>query len=502
VTAGPPPAATPEQVVTAVPGTPDEKGWVRLHPLTPLLRGARFGILLLAFMGTQTLRQESPYAPLAVLLAGVLIGGAFAYVSWRVMRYRLTSTELQVESGVLTRRSRRVPLARLQTVDVVRPLFARALGLAELRLEVAGGGDTEAPLAYLSEDDAHRLRVLLLELASGRREETSPGGAPRPPEAPEQVLVVVPPGPLLGSVLLGGPLVTAVVVLPGLALVGLIAPEVAGALVFGLLPVLFGVAAAAIRRVLTEYGFSVSESADGLRIRHGLLETRSATIPPGRVQIVRVREPWLWRPFGWVRVEVDVAGYAAGGGESQATTSALLPVAPRQLGAALVARVLGDPLPVADRPAPAAARWRVPVQAPRLHVGVDDRHVVSCYGILTRVTDVVPLAKVQSLRLFSGPWQRWLGLASLRVDTAGRRLPGTLLQHRDKGEIEGLLAELVVRARRARTGAAPVRAASGAGAAPVASTAPDVRRSSCSSTAPSPSSPEGPAASAWPPPPG
>ncbi len=52
---------------------------------------------------------------------------------------------------MLFRRSRRVRLDRLQAVDVVRPLVARALGLAELRLEVAGGSSSEAPLAYLSE---------------------------------------------------------------------------------------------------------------------------------------------------------------------------------------------------------------------------------------------------------------------------------------------------------------------------------------------------------------
>jgi hypothetical protein len=54
--------ATPDAVVAEVPGTPDEQGWVRLHPLTPLLRGARFGVVLVFLLGQQGLRQESPYA--------------------------------------------------------------------------------------------------------------------------------------------------------------------------------------------------------------------------------------------------------------------------------------------------------------------------------------------------------------------------------------------------------------------------------------------------------
>ena len=148
-----------------------DEGWVRLHPLTPLLRGGRFALLLVALVGQQGLRGSGdPGTALLVLLGvglpvGVLVGG----LAWRAMRYRVTATELQVESGVLTKRSRRVPLARVQAVDVVRPFYARVLGLAELRLEVIGGGnDAEAPLAFLSDDDALALRTRLLDLASGR----------------------------------------------------------------------------------------------------------------------------------------------------------------------------------------------------------------------------------------------------------------------------------------------------------------------------------------------
>ena len=172
------------------------------------------------------------------------------------------------------------------------------------------------------------------------------------------------------------------------------------------------------------------------------------TIPPGRVQAMRISEPLLWRPFGWVRVEVDVAGYSAS--DQQMTTGALLPVAPRQLAVDLVARVLGCPLPVADRPVPRAARWRAPLQVRRLLVGVDARHVVSTSGVFTTTTDIAPLAKVQSLRTTAGPWQRRLGLTSLHVDTAGRTLPGAVLPHRSDADARALMVELVERARAAR----------------------------------------------------
>lgn len=423
-------------------------GWSRLHPLTPVLRGGRFALLLLVVVGQQGLRESGWKATAVVLGIGVPAGALAGYLSWRAMRYRVTATELQVESGIVTKRSRRVPLARVQAVDLVRPFYARVLGLAELRLEVVGGGsDAEAPLAFLPEEQAGTLRTQLLDLSSGRS--AAEDGAPAP--EPDRVLVTVPTGPLVWSTLLGLPLVTVATLLIALPVsLALGGPQIAGSVVVGAAPLLLGAGSFAARRILSEYGFTVAESPDGLRLRHGLLDTRSQTIPPGRVQAVRVREPLLWRRFGWVRVEVDVAGYS-GGGEEQAATGALLPVAPKALAEALVARVLGGPLPEAQSRVPPVARWRAPLQFRRLRVGLDDRHLVATSGVVTTTTDIAPLAKVQSVRTTQGPYERRLGLTSLHVDTAGRRLPGVVVPHRGSTEAAAILEELTVRARAART---------------------------------------------------
>ena len=431
--------------VAAAGSEAGDAGWVRLHPLTPLLRGGRWILLLLAFVGQRGLRQSSPEAVFGGLAIAIPIALLVGYVAWRAMRYRVTPTELQVESGVLTRRSRRVPLARVQAIDVVTPLYARVLGLAELRLEVVGGGDAEAPLSFLSEDDARRLRTQLLDLAAGR---TAAEGPVAPP-VPDHVLVQVPTGALVRANLLGAPLVTAVLLVLALLVVVAADPSYAGAVLGASVPVVLGVGSVTVRRLLSEYGFTVAESPDGLRLSHGLLETRTQTIPAGRVQAIRIREPLLWRRRGWVRVDVDVAGYS-GGGEEQAATSALLPVAPAELAAALVARVLGSDLPPADRPAPPPARVRAPLSFRRLRTGLDDRHLVSTYGVLTTTTDVVPLAKLQSLRLTQGPLERRLGLTSLHADTAGRRLTSAVVRHRGQQEARGLVADAAARARRAR----------------------------------------------------
>jgi putative membrane protein len=236
------------------------------------------------------------------------------------------------------------------------------------------------------------------------------------------------------------------------------------------------------RRFAIEFGFTVAASPDGLRLRHGLLETRAQTVPEGRVQAVRIVEPLLWRPFGWVRVEVDVAGYRRGhGAEERIATSALLPVAPRAEADAVLGLVFRDVLrnipagvggehddqrrgglrldALPTIPPPRRALLRAPLTWHFLGFATDPRWVVSSGGRLRRVTDVVPHGKVQSLRFVQGPVARWLRLATVHLDTAGRDVHAAA-RFRDAAEARRLFGELtdLARARRREQGilAAPL----------------------------------------------
>lgn len=407
----------------------------RLHPLTPVLRGFKYFTAIVAVVSVREIGQLGTQRALLALPVVVAAGFALAYLSWRFTWYRIEGRELHVESGVLFRRSRRVPLDRVQAVDIVRPLVGRALGLAELRLEVVGRGATEAPLAYLGEEQAHRLRDRLLALAAGVEED-----APAPAET---VLARVPTRDLVMSVLLLGQVVVG---LPVLVTVGAVLLVIDRRVFLSALPVLgpaaYGLLQTSVKRALVEYGFTLATSPDGLRLRHGLLETRLQTVPPGRVQALRVVQPVLWRHRGWARVEVDVAGYG-GGEEEQLATRALLPVAPRAIAEHLVGQVLGglDIATLRRRPVPRRAAWCDPLQWRELGLALTPQVAVVSRGRLRRVLDLVPLAKVQSVRVVQGPLQRRLRLASVHIDTAGRHL-STEAAHRDAGEIRALVEEI------------------------------------------------------------
>ena len=417
----------------------------RLHPLTPLVRGGRYVLLLGAVFGQQAARQGDGRLLLLIGVAATPLAVLAGLISWLFTRYHVHAGELHLSSGVLFRRHRRVPLARVQSIDLVRPLLARVLGLAELRLEVAGRGSSEGRLSYLTEAQAVALRRELLLLAG-------PTGTTEPP-APhpaEQVLLEVPTGTLLASSLLGAPLVVLTLSALALVITAVLMPAAAGPVLLAIVTGSLSVLSISVRQVLTEYGFSIAQTAQGLRLRHGLLDTRSQTIPAGRVQALRLTQPLLWRPFGWVRVDIDVAGYGGNRAQESTATSALLPVAPRFVAERLIVQVLGATPPIPRAFVPDRARWRAPIQYRNLAYAADAAYLVTSYGVFTKTIDVVPLAKAQSLRSTQGPWQRRLGLASVHVDVAGRKITGTTARHRRADEAAVILARLTDLARAAR----------------------------------------------------
>jgi putative membrane protein len=415
-------------------------GWRRLHPLSPVLRSGKVILGVMAAMTPQALSEgTTSYVgwTLAVFIPVFTIG---AFLSWRRTRFTVEGGDLRVESGVLLHRSRRVPLARIQAIDVVRPLLGRALGLAELRLEVVGAGQAEAPLAYLRESEAAALRLDLLALSRGESTDDAVAAHHRP-------LVSVPTGALIGSMLLDARTALPLVMLVAMVAGALLLPAAAlAALTATMLATAITAFEVTRRRLLAEWGFTVSESSDGLVLQHGLTETRSQTVPEGRVQGVRIVAPLLWRSRGWVRVEIDVAGY---GGRETLQTSTLLPVAPRELAEALVSRVLGGLPALALLTPPRRARWLSPLALPVLGVGYDDRFVMTRTGWLRHETAVVPLAKVQGFRWEQGPLQRRLRLATLRLATAGHDIHAVAL-HRDAHEARALLDVLSASARAQR----------------------------------------------------
>ncbi|GAB2828552.1 PH domain-containing protein [Streptomyces daliensis] len=425
-----------------------------LHPITPWRRAWAPVAALLAFSAQDLERTREWFTQLTVgwLLAafGVLlpIAAAYGFLSWWFTSYLVTDTELRIRTGLFFRRTAHIRLDRVQAVDVGRPLLARLAGVAKLKLDVVG---TEAKdeLAFLGERDAVALRAELLARAAG----IAPDAAPEAGEAPARELLRVDARTLLVSLLLTGSgwgLLVPALVVPVLIY---LASDSLWAALATLLPLVGAVWASSAGRFLREYDWTVGESPDGLRLDHGLLDREHATVPPGRVQSVRIVEPLLWRRRGWVRVELDVAGAAKG------KDGVLIPVAPRERAEAVLGRVLPEVglarAEAALERAPRRARWAAPVVWRAYGHGVTGSVYVTRRGLLRRRTTMVPHAKVQSVRWEQGPWARCLGLADVVVDHGANGVAKGRL--RDAEEARRVVYAQAERSRTGRREAAPDR---------------------------------------------
>ncbi|MEU0054232.1 PH domain-containing protein, partial [Streptomyces sp. NPDC006309] len=283
----------------------------RLHPVTPFRRAwAPLAVLAgWAVHDPGGAQEQLVRLTGGMLLLGaavvVPVAGLYGFLSWWFTHFAVTGTELRIRTGLLFRRTAHIRLERIQAVDVSRPLLARVAGVAKLRIDVVGADDKDE-LAFLGEREARALRAELLARAAGFTPETAAGVG----EAPARVLLHVPPGALAGSLVLTG--ATWVSLLGALVVptVLWLATHNVWTVLATALPLLGAAGARSAGRFVTEFDWTVSESPDGLRIDHGLLDRAHETVPPGRVQTVRIVEPLLWRRPGWVRVELDVAGSA------------------------------------------------------------------------------------------------------------------------------------------------------------------------------------------------
>lgn len=422
----------------------------RLHPVTPLRRAwAPFAVLVGWSVhdpnGTQQRLTELTATTLLLgCLAVVLGGAAYGFLSWWFTHFAVTETELRIRTGLFFRRTAHIRLDRLQAVDVTRPLLARIAGVAKLKMDVVGA-DTKDELAYLGERDAAELRAELLARAAG----FTPARAREVGEAPVRGLLHVQPRMLALSLMLTGApwaMLVAAAVVP--AFLWFATHNLWTVLATGL-PILGGAFAGSVGRFVKEYDWTVGESPDGLRIDRGLLDKAHETVPPGRVQTVHIVQPLLWRRRGWVRVELDVAGSAGG---------VLVPVAPREHAEAVIGRILPgtrvpDPAEL-SRP-PARAAWCVPLWWKGYGLAVTDTVFAARHGLFKRRLSLVPHAKVQSVRLSQGPWERFRGVADVRVDTGADKTVTARL--RPFAEAAELLHSQADRSRTGRKEARPDR---------------------------------------------
>ncbi|RZV08261.1 putative membrane protein [Natrinema hispanicum] len=416
-----------------------------------------------------------------LVVLGIITGIVYEFAYYQRFRYELTADTFDVTSGVLSRRTRELPLGRIQNVDIRQNVVNRLLGIAAVHIETAGGGETEVNLRYVSEAEAHRLRQQLRQGARTEAEdEESLEGEEATAESPaaaveeEELLFEIQPRELAilsvftidpGASVLGGIALSfasgfdPATLVPADRVGGLPGPATGiFALAWGLL--LFLLAAWVISALLTftrYYGFRLTRAGDELYYERGLLQRYSGTIPLEKVQALTISEAIPFRWFGYAALSVETAGYAPGQSDSRGTESAI-PLADADRVVAL-ARAIEPFGPIDLESPPRRARERYAVRyllvvaasvagafAVARYTPLDrwyvaavlvavvpvaahlkwtnrgfhtgERYFFTQTGFWRRTTKIVPYYRVQAVLHEATIFQRRRHLASVTADTA------------------------------------------------------------------------------------
>jgi len=444
-----------------------------------------------------------PLFALGLLVAVVAAAVAASALTWRFTRFRITPTQVELRRGWVFRQQRQVPMERVQAVEIGRPILAQILGLAQVVVQSAGGVQAHVRLAYLPLARAHEVRDRIQRAAAvggvpatqstteaaaapaNHSGVTVPAGVGQPagamatagglpgdllglgPDSGIPVLAVPNTRLVLGTLLHGS--VVFLLLLAGgwVALTtGLIGRRWGMALAIGvglpgLVPIALAILANRASQVLNHGNFRLTDHGRAVRVLHGLTNHRTTTIPLERIQALEITQPLWWRPMGWWRARVNVAG-VHGDADNPTNETVVLPVG--TLDQALAVLTLLDPAlrdaelrEAALGPGGEAgwvttarsARWLDPLAWRRAGYAASRHGLLLRSGRLARRVVAVPHARIQSLTLAQGPLDRALGVTDIHViSTPGPVSPR--VHHLSVADAQAFLAAESIRAAAAR----------------------------------------------------
>lgn len=389
----------------------------RVHRLTPLLRVWATVVALttivvfnFATFVADALRDQQFTALLFGQIAGSVLGAlalvfAVSQIWWARTGFRLGEDELELRRGVISTQVRSARYDRIQAVDVVEPFAPRIFGLAEVRVEAAGGSNSAIEIGYLTRDEAEAIRAEILHKIA-------------PPEEP-QGGYLVPPIPVARSLAGAGLRLSTL-----FALTWSLIPTVTDFSATVILPVIVGFIPQIWRQIDQSWRYNATLDGDVLHLSYGLANRRTQAVPLDRIHAISLSQPVLWRIFGWWSVSVNIAGYGRESNKASGT-SRLLPVGSYEQALELIEAI--SPLPREliispdwDLRSPRRARLASPIDASRQALALTPlagtTYATTSHGLLSRRLEFVEVPHIQEVTLRVGPVQRVLKVASVRFD--------------------------------------------------------------------------------------
>lgn len=486
--------------------------WRQLHRntlyLTALIvAGIAAGIAAPIVFGILRGGDASAGLVLGIAVGGVVVlavGGTIADLfRWRHTTYRITDERVELRHQWVLHKVKSIPRERIRSVDLTADPLYRAFGVTKVKIgtgQQSSDGGNQLTLDPVDRAHGEELRRILLDRPAPAESTESTGStAGEQPKdsalatidwswiryAPTSVTTPILGAAAFGVVMQGSEwfgLQDTVIdkvgdFLGGLPIVVMVAILVAVGLVIGVVGSL-----GLFVEMWWRYRLDRDDST--LRVRRGLLTSRSLTMERRRLRGVDLFEPLGSRMLGAARVDVVATGMRQQGKNEKSDPKTLLPSAPGDLAQRVAADVLGvEVSPLATTPIqrhPLAARGRrirwavfavlgiVAVLAllgallttVLLHIawitavvltpiavalalddyrnlghGLSDEYLITRYGAGSRHTVALLRSGVIGWTVRRSPFQRRAGLITLSATTAANS--GEYFV-RDVGECEGL----------------------------------------------------------------
>ncbi|MFK4064552.1 PH domain-containing protein [Streptomyces sp. NPDC029674] len=297
-----------------------------------------------------------PVIAWAVGLGLLVIAGGVGLDALRLRhsRYRVGPERAELRSGILFAKHRHLSRERIRSVDLVAHPLLRLLGLVEVRIgtgEQSSAQEATLELRPVRRAEGERLRRELL----GRAGPDAASDAEGTIAALDLRWIRYAPLSFVTSALAaatGGAVMQVsewfgvqeeVIERVGDAFRGMSVPGIVLALVAGALAA--GSVGALGLWTAMWWNYRLDREPGGtLRVRRGLLTTRSVSLEEARLRGVDVVEPLGLRLSGAARVDAVATGLSRRDEEDHAGPSTLLPAAPRRLADDVAARVLREPV--------------------------------------------------------------------------------------------------------------------------------------------------------------
>ncbi|MPV37148.1 PH domain-containing protein [Georgenia subflava] len=347
------------------PHSPHHAEWTRLDPLTLVADGLTVTALAVAVAvptGIVIALVDSLTTALVWVLPAAVVTAACGFVGgWlrhRTTRYLVEEHRMRLHSGVVVKKRRSLHRDRIRTVDVTADPVLRILGLARVQIGTGeqSGEEGSINLSPIPRGDAERLHSRLLGRADGdgaHDDVAHPAIATFDPRWLRYVPLTWTPFVIAGAcyALAGQTLGNAgqgqqriidwfTTLVGDVGWLPVLAVALAG-------PALVGLVGALLIHVELWWNYRLERETGTLRVRRGLLTTRSTSVQESRLRGIALVEPLGARLAGAAQLDAVASGLRRpdeNGKQTATDNKTLLPLAPRGLADDVAATVLREAL--------------------------------------------------------------------------------------------------------------------------------------------------------------